>query len=215
MDNSTIKNKQLQFTHNETTFRVKIKYDTSSFGVGNKSFWQTSLYQVNDERLLIPLTYKYVQHQGRLLLIPKFREHRFFCSSRRKPINNQTNLYPLVKEQVIYQWLNQKVIFRYQAQINNFNFLVKNKYQQKLIPLLRQKRELKQRLKSEIIDNKQFQKLYTPIRKQINEIEFHIWNICYTYNKRYFNCDKLKSIYRVAWIDWTLCHPECPALCLI
>ena len=106
MDNSTIKNKQLQFTYNETTFRVKIKYDTSPFGVGDKSFWQTKLYQVNDERLLIPLTYSFTQSRGFIAQSKKFREHSYICSSRRKEIDNKTNLYQLAKEQVIYQWLN-------------------------------------------------------------------------------------------------------------
>jgi len=194
---NTIKNKQLIFTHQNTTFRVKIKYDTSPFGVGNKSFWQTKLYQVDDERLLIPLTYSFTQSRGWLLQIPKYRNHRYICSTRRKKIENISNLYPIVKEQIAYQFFNRKLIFKYEAQINHFNFLVKNKYQQKLIPLLTQKRELKQKLRHCVIDNKQYQKLYTPIRKLIDEIEFHIWNICHNYKNRYFFCGKLKQIYRV------------------
>jgi len=197
MKQTTIKTKHLQFTDNQITFRVRIKYDTSPFGVGDKSFWQTKLYVVDDERLLIPLTYSFTQSRGWLLQIPKYRNHSYICSTRRKEFEDKTNLYPIVKEQIAYQWFNRKTIFRYKTQINNFNFLVEQKYQFLLIPLKEQKRELKQRLKSAEIDNKQYQKLYTPIRKQIDEIEFHIWNICRNYKNRYFNCGKLKQIYRV------------------
>jgi len=194
---TTIKNKQLDFTINETSFSVQIKYDASLFSEGNKSFWQIKLFQVDDKRLTIPLTYKYVQSRGWLLQIPKFREHSYICSTRRKEFENQTNLYPLAKEQIAYQWFNRKAILRYEAQINNFNFLIERKYQHKLATLKEQKRELNQQLKLNEIDNKQYQKLYTPIRKQIDKLEFHIWNICRNYRNRYFDCDRLKEIYRV------------------
>ncbi len=194
---TTIKNKQLDFTHNQTSFNVQITYDTSLFSEGEPSFWQTELYQVNGERLLIPITYKYIQSRGWLLQIPKYRNHSYICSSRRKEFENQTNLYPLAKEQVIYQWFNRKIIFRYKAQINNFNFLVKRKYQHKLALLKEQRRELKQKLRHNVIDNIQYQKSYTPILKLIDEIEFHIWDICRKYNDRYFDSDRLKEIYKV------------------
>ena len=198
MNDTTIKNKQLIFKHKDIEFNVQIQYDTSKFGDGAKSFWQIQLNRVDGKRLTIPLTYKYVQHQGRLLQIPKFKKHSYICSTRRKEIEHTINLYPVVKERIFYQWFNQKAIFKYQAQINSFKFFIERKYQQKLTPLKEQKRELKQKLKVGEIDNKQYQKLYTPIRKKIDEIEHHIWNICYTYNKRYFEFDKLKPIYRVA-----------------
>ena len=98
----------------------------------------------------------------------------------------------------IYQWFNRKAIFRYKAKINHFNFLIERKYDRKLAPLKEQKRELKQRLKSAKIDNKQYQKLYTPIRKQIDKLEHRVWNICNNYKNRYFVCDRLKEIYRVS-----------------
>ena len=197
MKQTTIKTKHLQFTDNQITFRVRIKYDTSPFGVGNKSFWQTELYGVDDERLLIPLTYSFTQSRGWLLQIPKYRNHSYICSTRRKEFEDKTNLYPIVKEQIAYQWFNSKVIFKYQAQINHFNFLIERKYDRKLAPLKEQKKELKQKLRHDVIDNKQYQKLYTPIRKLIEEVEYQIWNICYNYTRRYFVCGKLKQIYRV------------------
>ena len=198
MEQTTIKNKQLDFTYNKTTFRVKITYDTSLFSEGEPSFWQTKLYQVDDERLTIPITYKYVQSRGWLLQIPKFRKHSYICSTRRKVFEDKTNLYPLAKEQITYQWFNRKAILRYEAQINHFNFLIERKYQHKLAPLKEQKRELKQKLKVKEIDNKQYQKLYTPIRKQIDKLEHRVWDICRNYRNRYFDCDRLKQIYRVS-----------------
>jgi hypothetical protein len=195
---TTIKTKHLQFRNDETTFGVQIKYDTSLFSEGNKSFWRTKLYQVDDEKLTIPLTYKYVQSRGWLLQIPKYKKHSYICSTRRKEFEDRTNLYPIVKEQIAYQWFNRKAINKYEAQIKHFNFLIEQKYQYKLIPLKEQKRELKQRLKLNEIDNKQYQKLYTPIRKQIDKIDFDIWDICRNYRNRYFECDRLKQIYRVS-----------------
>lgn len=196
--NSTIKKKQLTFSLQDTTFIVHIKYDTKQFGDGARpSFWEIQLSRVNEERLLIPLTYHFTQSRGWLQQIPKFRVHRYICSTRRKEIENTTNLYPLVKEQIAYQWFNRKKIFRYEAQINNFNFLVEQKYNKKLAPSREQRAELKQKLKLGKIDKKQYQKLYTPIRKKIDEIEHRVWNICYNYKRRYFDGDRLKQIYRV------------------
>ena len=197
--NDTIKNKQLIFKHKDIEFNVQIQYDTSKFGYGAKSFWQIQLNRVDGKRLTIPLTYRYKQSRGFFNQPnPMFREHKFFCSSRRKPINNQTNLYPLVKEQIAYQWFNKKAIFKYQAQINNFKFFIERKYNKKLAPLKEQKIELKQKLKVGEIDNRFYQKSYTPIRKKIDEIESKIWNICYQYSNRYFEFDRLKEIYRVS-----------------
>ena len=157
MEQTTIKNKQLDFTIDKTSFSVQIKYDASLFSEGNKSFWQIKLFQVDDKRLTIPLTYKYVQSRGWLLQIPKYRNHSYICSTRRE-IENQTNLYSIVKEQISYQWFNRKIIFRYKAKINHFNFLIERKYQHKLAPLKEQKRGLKQQLKLNEIDNKKYQK---------------------------------------------------------
>jgi len=207
--NDTIKKKQLQFSYQDTIFRVKIQYDTSLFSEGQPSFWETELFKVNDTRLIPPLTYRYTQSRGWLLQIPKFREHRYICSTRRKEIEDTTNLYPLAKDRVIYQWHNRKAIEKYEKKVSNFNFLIEQKYEPHLIELKEQKRELKQRLKVREINNKQYQKLYTPIRKEIDKVEFHIWNVCRDYENRYFSCDKLKEIYRVLQIHQTLCYPPC------
>ena len=195
---TTIKTKHLQFRNDETTFGVQIKYDTSPFGIGNKSFWRTKLYQVNNQKLEIPIIYSYTQNRGWLLQIPKYRNHSYICSTRRKEFENQINLYSIVKKQIAYQWFNRKAINKYEAQIKHFNFLIEQKYQHNLAPLKEEKRKLKQRLRHGVIDNKQYQKLYTPIRKQIDKIDFDIWDICRNYRNRYFECDRLKEIYRVA-----------------
>lgn len=195
MKHTTIKQKQLHFKYNSTEFRVKITYDTSPFGVGGHSFWETELFEVDGTKLLSPLTYSFRPSRGCLLQSPKYREHRYIYSSK-KEIENTTNLYPLVKERVIYQWFNRNNILKYEAQINNFNLLIEEKYNKKLAPFKEQKRALKQKLKAAKIDSKQYQKLYTPIRKKLEEIEYHVWDICYSYKKRYFYCDKLKPIYQ-------------------
>ena len=145
---------------------------------------------------VLPLTYKFIQSKGWKLQSKTFREHSYFCSVRKKEFKNKTNLFPIAKERIIYQWFNREAIAKYEAQINNFCLLVKQKYQRKLIDLKKQKKKLRQRLRVKEIDNKQYQKLYTPVRKQIDDVEFHIWNICYLYRKRYFDCDRLKEIYR-------------------
>ena len=191
-----IKRKTLQFTDNEITYYVQIVYDTSPFGYGNKSFWKIKLTRVNDERLQVPLEYYYVQNRGWISQSLKFREHSYYCSTRRKDIEGKTNLYPLAKDQVIYQYTNRRQIQKYEAKINNFNFLIKLKYQPSLLKLQEQKRELKRRLKSDEIDNREYQSLYTPIRKSKDKIEHHIWDVCRKFRHRHFECDRLKEIYR-------------------
>lgn len=192
-----IKRKQLQFTHNSITYHLQIIYDTSKFGDEDLSFWKTRLFKIDDEYLLVPIEYKYIQYRSCLNnQIKKFREHSYFCSTRRKELDNQTNLYQVAKEQAVYQYTNRKAIMKYEAQINNFNFLIEQKHKEKLLLLQQQKIELKQRLKSGAIDNKQYQKLYTPIRKSKESLEFHIWGLCRCYRNRYFDCGRLREIYR-------------------
>lgn len=159
-------------------------------------FWKSKLYRVNDEHLLVPLEYQYVQNRGWINQSPSFREHSYHCSSSKKEIENQTNLYVLVKEQTIYQYTNRKAILKYESQISNFKFLIELKHQRELILLQEQKKELKLKLKSSEIDNKEYQKLYTPIRKSKDDKQFKIWNICYRYQNRYFDCGRLKEVYR-------------------
>jgi len=197
MQNTHIKKKQLEFQDDkQNTYHLKIVYDTSNFGDGDKSFWKTQLYQVNDERLIPPIEYQYIQHRGWVMQNPKFREHSFDCTSRRKEIEGKTNLYQIAKQQAIYQYTNRKAILKYESKVNNFKFFVGLKYRDKLEALRLQKKQLKFKLKSDLIDNREYQKLYTPIRKSKEAIEFHIWDICYRFRDRYFSCDRLKKIYR-------------------
>lgn len=195
---NTIKKKQLEFKDdNQNTYHLQIQYDTSNFGDGDKSFWRSSLYQVNDERLTSPIKYQYIQSRGWAMQSKAFREHSFDCTTRRKKIEGKTNLYPLTKDQAIYQYTNRRQILRYESKVNNFKFFVELKYQPKLLQLQEQKRELKLKLKSGTIDKREYQRLYTPIRQAKEVIEFHIWDICYRFKGRYFSCGRLKEIYRV------------------
>jgi len=80
--------------------------------------------------------------------------------------------------------------------MTNFRFFVVLKYRNKLEALRIQKKQLKLKLKSNLIDNREYQKLYTPIRIQKDNVEHHIWDICYRFRDRYFICSRLKEIYR-------------------
>jgi len=193
---TSIKRKALQFTDNEITYYVQIVYDTSPFGYGEKSFWKIRLTRVNNERLQVPLEYCYVQNRGWQQQSKKFREHSFHCTTRRKDFENKTNLYPLAKDQVIYQYTNRRQILRYESKVNNFKFLIEGKYKPKLLELQEQKRELKLKLKSDLIDNREYQRLYTPIRKNRDKVKHHIWDVCRKFRHRHFECNRLKEIYR-------------------
>ena len=193
-----IKQKQLQFKDdNQNTYHLRIVYDTSPFGYGDKSFWKTELYKVNDERLLVPLEYHYIQNRGWVMQSNAFREHSFHCTTRRKDIEGKTNLYQIAKKQAIYQYTNRKAILKYESKVNNFKFLIELKYRSKLESLRIQKKELKFKLKSAEIDSREYQRCYTPIRIERDNVQFHIWDLCYRYKGRYFSCDRLKEIYRV------------------
>ena len=191
-----IKHKTLQYTKDKFTYHVKIVYSESKFGYGEKAFWETVLYKVNDKLLTPPLEYRYVQNRGWINQNKKFREHSFHCSARRKILENRTNLFYIVRDQVVYQYTNRKVILKYESKVNNFKFFVELKYRSKLEALKIQKKQLKLKLKSGEIDNREYQRLYTPIRIERDNVEHHIWDICYRYRKRYFSCDRLKEIYR-------------------
>ena len=196
--NTTIKQKQLQFTHKDIEFKVQTVYDTSNFSDGNLSFWQFRVIKVDNQFLDTPLEYKYIQNRRWLNQIPKFRKHSFYCSSSRKLIEDKTNIYQLIKQETIYLYFNQRAIAKYKLQVDNFNSIIQKKYQHQLEKSREQKRVLKQKLKSSIIDNKQYQKLYTPTRKKIDEVKFHIWQLQDKYKNRYFDSGRLKQIYREA-----------------
>lgn len=193
-----IKHKQLQFKDaNQNTYHLQIIYDTSPFGYGEKSFWKTRLYKVNDKNLSPPIEYHYTQNRGWIMQSKKFREHSFHCTTRRKEIEGKTNLYQIAKEQAIYQYINRKAILKYNAKVNNFKFLIELKYKAQLELFRIQKKELKFKLKSHEIDNRAYQWLYTPIRKSKDNVEHHIWDLCHRFKGRYFSCERLKEVYRV------------------
>ena len=194
--NNKIKKKTIQFFNNRNYFTVLLKYDTSPFGEGSPSFWQSRLVQVDKERLNNPLTYKHTQIQNWQVQIPQYKTHRFYCSANKKEVENQTNILPLIKNQVLYQWHNRHQIEKYEKQVSNFNFLIGQKYEPLLIELQEQKKELKQKLKGGEIDNIKYQRLYTPLRKQIEKVEFKIWRKYRNYKDRYFSCNRLREIYR-------------------
>ena len=196
--NTTIKQKQLQFTHKDIEFKVQTVYDTSNFSDGNLSFWKFRVIKVDNQFLDTPLEYKYIQNRRWLNQIPKFRKHSFYCSSSRKLIEDKTNIYKLIKQETIYLYFNQRAIAKYKLQVDNFNSIIQKKYQHQLEKSREQKRVLKQKLKSSIIDNKQYQKLCTPTRKKIDEVKFHIWQLQDKYKNRYFDSGRLKQIYREA-----------------
>ena len=81
---NTIKKKQLEFQDDkQNTYHLQIVYDTSNFGEGDKSFWKTQLYQVNDKRLIPPIEYEYTQNRGWVMQSKAFREHSFDCTRDR------------------------------------------------------------------------------------------------------------------------------------
>jgi len=194
---NTIKKKQLEFQDDkQNTYHLQIVYDTSNFGEGDKSFWKTQLYQVNDDRLIPPIKYQYTQNRGWVMQSKAFREHSFDCTTRRKVIEGKTNLYQIAKQQAIYQYTNRKAILKYESKVNNFKFFVGLKYQLQLEALSIQKKQLKLKLKSNLIDNREYQTLYTPIRIKKDNVKHHIWDICYRFRNRYFTCGRLKEKYR-------------------
>jgi len=74
--------------------------------------------------------------------------------------------------------------------------LIEQKHQPKLIVFQEQKRELKLKLKSDEIDNREYQRLYTPIRQSKDKVRSHIWDIGRKFRDRYFYCGRLKEVYR-------------------
>ena len=193
---NTIKKKSLQFKDNKFTYHVQIVYDFSPFGYGEKSFWKTRLYKVNNDRLTPPIEYHYIKSRGWVMQSKAFREHSFHCTTRRKEIEGKTNLYQIAKQQAIYQYINRRAILKYESKVNHLKVFVELKYKPKLKALKIQKKQLKFKLKSDEIDNREYQRCYTPIRIEKDNVKHHIWDICYRFRDRYFSCGRLKKIYR-------------------
>lgn len=97
--NTPIKKKQFQFTKDDLTYHIKVVYCRARFGFGYLAlpFFKAKLYRVNDERVE-DIEYKY-KPQLKLFLLLK--EHSLNCATRRKDIENQSNMYLVVKEKII------------------------------------------------------------------------------------------------------------------
>ncbi len=102
--NTPIKKKQLIFTQDDLTYHVKVVYCRARFGFGYLAlpFFKAKLYRVNDERVE-DIEYCYEQKDSQFLLSKK---NSLQCTTRRKKIVAQTNLYQLVKEKIVSLYAN-------------------------------------------------------------------------------------------------------------
>lgn len=188
-----IKCKHFQFIHNNTNYFGDIIFDDSPFGYGEKSFFKALLLKINGKILTEPLTYEYTQHRGWIQQSRKFREHSYYCSPINLIFENKTNIYFLLKEQFIYQYENYNQIKKYENQVNDFNRKIDLKYDLLLSQYLEMRKSLKKQLKSGEINNIVYQKLYTPIRKEKEKLQFFLFDIKQKYRARYFQDGKLKK----------------------
>jgi len=135
---------------------------------------------------------------GRMMLSKTNLKNRRYTYNEDKNYQekDKINIYPLAIEQVIYIYFNNELIDEYHQKIEIFRKAVDIKYDAALKELEKEKRELRKLLKSGVIDSKEYQKRYKPIRLKKDDIRCKIFFLKENYHKRYFECCKLKKRYR-------------------
>ncbi len=134
-----------------------------------------------------------------LLRREEYRTRRYFYKEDEavKEENSQINVYPLAIEKVLYSYFNREKIVYHKKKIERFNNAVDDRYADMLELLKKQKLALRKLMRSGDIDSKEYQKRYTPIRREKEEIELKTFRLKHNYQRRYFECCELKKAYRV------------------
>jgi len=199
MDNRYIKSESIFIEDSANKFEVNVTYSTATFGTTGTPFWEMEVFKVNNNELNPPLKYTHKQAKGMLLMSKKFIQHKYYLSIDMQEQTNQTNIYPLIKDETLYQYYNKEAINFYKSKVKKFCKTVEKNYENSLKELKEQKYKLKKRLKSDKISTKEYQKLYQPIRKDIENLKSKIYDSCHNYNSRYFEGHRLKDNYLSAF----------------
>jgi len=199
MDNRYIKSESIFIEDSANKFEVNVTYSTATFGTTGTPFWEMEVFKVNNNELNPPLKYTHKQAKGMLLMSKKFIQHKYYLSIDMQEQTNQTNIYPLIKDETLYQYYNKEAINFYKSKVKKFCKTVEKNYENSLKELKEQKYKLKKRLKSDKISTKEYQKLYQPIRKDIENLKSKIYDSCHNYNSRYFEGHRLKDSYLSAF----------------
>jgi len=195
-----IHTKKLQFTYNHINFESSVTYSDLPFSQ-SKIDAITAFYDV---KLLKPKVLecggevKQINGVMSMMIYAKQAKDRHYDYSEDRDVKEDekiVNVYPLAVRKILYSYFNKDSIIYYKQKIDLFNEAVDKKYALLLSALKEDKLLLKKRLKSNEINSKGYQKLYTPIRLNKEEIEFKIFRIKKHYAKRYFLCCELRSKY--------------------
>ena len=199
-----IHKKEFQFEHEGITFHALVTYNDALYGKMRDEFiyYRVKLLQpieldcgggIASAYLSNPLLF-HMNEDAK-------RRHYVFNEEGQEDKDNEVNVYPKAIKRILYAYYNRDEIAYYKEKVAKFKEKMDLKFTPALEMCNEEKRLLKKKMKEGEITPKEYQKLYTPIRKKKEEIEFRIFMLKHNYENRYFQCCDLKEKYRSYYVE--------------
>lgn len=114
-----IQEQSLLFHCNDVAFEAKITYSISQFGdLENDSFWNVDLIKPIFEK---DYCRKITRLSGMILMAKEIRERHFIFNKNThnagKKTDNTVNIYPIIKDKIIYLYFNREAIEKYENKV--------------------------------------------------------------------------------------------------
>jgi ATP-dependent Lon protease len=186
--------KKLNFKYNKINFEALIEYEDTIHTHVTKT--SPIYYKIN---LIKPISLDC--GKGNVLIKNWISRLKIYCLEKENNIiskqfcyiedekiklnNNYINIFTLAIKKIKYCYFNRNEINKAINRINNFNIKIDLKYNKKIYKLQKQKQLLHQDLKSNILNNKEYQKYLKPINKQISILKFRNLSVKDKFNNKY------------------------------
>lgn len=182
---------KITFTFQNIKFEALVTYSKERFAT-RKSFYKTELMNP----IKLNCGYHKKGNGDFFSLMSKDYRNTYFIVE--KDLNKEldkyaSNIYPIIIKNIKYYYFNQKEITYYKNKIKDFEKALDNKDKDSFAIFSIQKSDLKKLLKNKMLDSKSYQKMFTSLRQEKEELEYSILQLKINYTARYFICGRLKD----------------------
>ena len=193
----------LEFTYNNTDFEATVTYNDEPFRNGRSGklfsiFWDVELHR--PEALSCAGAVRQANSISSFMLFKtKAGDRHFIYDSdpAYEEKEDEVNIYARVINKILYCYFNKEKIAHYKQKVNSYEEAIDKKFELKLETLQQQKLTYRKQMKAGEITPKEYQRLYTPIRKEKEALELEMFVKKDAYKRRYFDCCELRSRFRV------------------
>ena len=194
--------KTLHFTYQETDFEAVVTYSDEPFRKSIQNifsvFWDVKLFKPE----VLSCGGKMYQENGMMslmLFISKAGDRHFIYEPdpNYEEEEDEVNIYSSVINKILYCYFNKERIDFYKKKVKCYHEAIDTKYAVKLEALRQKKLRYRKQMREGKITPKEYQKLYTPVRKEKEALDLEKFIKKDAYEKRYFKCCELKPKYRV------------------